>query len=246
MKFAVIGVHRDCLRKQGWIEFDELLTSAQLSIINTQTAAVLANRVNQPVGRIYEIEAEEIFSVGRDLWRDSQPLKKIVLSRTLAEVASELIEHKPLRFGYDLLLPSPAKSILYNHGSLSALLSKAPTLDEISCIQGVRCGLILCIKAGQQPVKNESQNESQNESESEIKPFFPSQVGNGVFFRPDIPIPFTELADHPGSLYLLLVYTENKAVYRMQTNDPHVNDFKQLGYNFGDKLSDSLNPLVFN
>jgi len=233
MKFAVIGEHRDCLRKQGWIEFDELLTLDQLAIIEKETTLVLANRLKEPVNKIFKLPSEELFSSGKDLWRESQSLKKIVLSKTLAEVASELIEYKPLRYGYDLLLPSPSKPILYNQGSLSAILTQTPTLEEISCVQGLRCGLILCIQSSQ-PIDNEN------------KSFFSNQPGNGVFFRPDTPIPFNELTKHAGNLYLMLVYTDAKAVYRMEPNDPHVNNFKKIGYNFGDKLTDTLNPLVFS
>ena len=154
------------------------------------------------------------------------------MSKNLAEAASELIEHKPLRFGYDQLLPMSNEAVA-GKNAYAALLSKTATLQDISCIQGVLCGLILCLKAAQQP------------PESASSTIFPFTAGSGVMFAPDVPIAFGELAKRQGYIYLMLAYTEAKAVYRLQPEDPHAYDFKQLGYNFGDRLSDKLNPLVY-
>lgn len=233
MNFAVDGKHRDFYRKQRWIEFEDLLSSNQLDLLNQEINKILSARLNTPLTYLSAFPTEKLFENGRDVWRGIQSLKKIILSKGLAEAASELIEYKPLRIGYDQFFPVTGQSLAEN-SSYAVLLTKTLTLEEISCIQGVMCGLMLCIKSSEQ-----------SNNENEPSTIFSKIAGNGVVFAPDWPIPFHELKSHPDSRYLLIVYTTSKAVYRLQENDPHVYFFKQLGYNFGDKLSDTLNPLVY-
>lgn len=238
MNFAVDGRHRDFFRKSRWIEFDELLSPQQLEIINREIKPVLASRLKTPLTYLPAFAVDKFFEKGRDLWRGAPSLKKILLSKPLAEAASELIEQKPLRFGYDQLFPS-LNNIQNENQTYALLLRTQPTLQEISCIQGVLCGLMLCLKADPQKATSE-------DSKEKPTTVFSKTAGNGVIFSPELPIPFEELAAMNDSLYLLLVYTNAKAVYRMEERDPHVSDFKSLGYNFGDKLSDTLNPLVYS
>jgi len=107
------------------------------------------------------------------------------------------------------------------------------TLEDMSCIQGVLCGAIFCLS---QPAEQE---------ELPASTLFSTKVGNGVYFSPQMQIPFNELIDREGYTYLMVVYTKASAVYYFQEKDPHVHDFKHWGYNFGDRLSDRLNPLVY-
>jgi len=234
MNFAIIKEHRDFFRKHRWIEFEGLLTKDQKENLLKESTAVLSKRLKAQAADIFQSPADKLFNAGRDLWRDSSKLKKIILGKSLAEAASELIEKKPLRFGYDQLFPSPKLSV--EEDSYSKFLTEDLTLQEISCIQGVLCGLMLCIV---EPTVSSS------ETPLEKSAVFSSRAGNGVIFAPDMPIPLKELNHRPGAVYLLLVYADVNAVYCLEEKDYHTHHFKRWGYHFGDRLSEILNPLVY-
>lgn len=221
MNFAVIGKHRDFFRKQGWIEFEELLSAAQLERLNIEIESVLARRLHLPPPVIPKTAPEKLYANGRDLWRDSPLLKRHFLDKSLAEIASELIEQKPLRFGYDQLLPTAVLSYanIFSH-----------TIQEISCIQHLLCAALLCLSP----------------AEGQVIASLPQKPGNAVFFAPHSPLPLDQLQALSGGLYLLLTYTTPNAVYCMEKRDPHLHHFKTLGYSYGDRLKDTLNPLVYH
>lgn len=232
MNFSVVREHRNFFKQHHWLECEGVLAPAELSRLKGGIAEALAQRAGKQ-SSVEKMGAEEKFLLGRDLWRSAPVLKKTVLGKSLAGVASELIEHKPLRFGYDMLFPSinhaQAKS-----GAYADLLSRTPTLAEMSCIQGVLCGAMLCID-GPAAIAEEKSASS----------LFSSVPGNGVFFSPDWHLPLHEIDSRQGFTYLLLVYTKANAVYLLQEGDPHVHTFKHLGYNFGDRLNDLHNPVVY-
>lgn len=230
MHFSVIGEHRDFFRKHHWIECEGILDRNHLAQLSNGIDAVLNERTKQPANIL---TADQLYEFGHDLWRGMKSVKKVVMQKELAEIASELIEYKPLRLGYDQLLPSLKSSILPSE-AYKEFLNNTPTLQEISSIQGVVCGVIICLKDVQV-----------DELESNTERMFPFIGGNATFFSPDVPMPLPLLKNVSGATYLLIVYVRSNAVYMKQDKDLHVHAFKKLGYNFGDRLLDSLNPLVY-
>ncbi len=206
MHFAVDGKLRHFYQSQGCLELEELLSVSSAESLLKEAKAVLKKRASI-----------ESYSSSRDLWRESALIKKTTLSRPLAEVVSSLIEKRPLRIGYDELISSNAHL-------------QSATLQEVSSLQGILCGVMLCLQA---PSK---------EKEMADFPLFSTTVGNGVVFSLDFVIKGPEELD---GIYLLIVYTQSKAVYVFQENDWQFLSFKKLGYNFGDKLLDAFNPVIY-
>jgi hypothetical protein len=231
MSLAVVREHRDFYRKHKWIEFEELIAPQNQERFSEEIKKALSDRLKTPPQKLASISATKRFAAGHDLWRASSLLKKITLGKRLAEVAGELVEIKPLRFGYDQLIFFPPKQEAADP-SLK-FLDNNPTLQEISSIQNIVCGMMLCI---------DKLAPADADSESS---FFCPTVGNGVVFAPDFPIPFDQLEKREGFTYLLLAYATANAVYCHQEKDPFSYEFKQLGYNFGDRLTEKLNPLVY-
>lgn len=236
MNFTVIREHREFFRKHHWIECDEVISSGELQRLVAGIPLVLAERSEPSIsGKAFDKNG---FALGHDLWRGGQNLKKIVLSRKLAEIASELIEQKPLRFGCDTLLPAVSK--IHENNSYESFLQTTPTLQEMSCIQGVLCGAMVCVSGS-----NEALNKNETDKPVETT-LFSRTPGNVVFFSPDWPLPLHEIYANPGFTYLLIVYAKNNAVYLSQPNDPHGNNLKKLGYNFGDRLNEGHHPIVYS
>lgn len=231
MKFAVASEHRDYFQKNQYIEFEGLLNADQVSLLRQGVDAALAKHLHLPVTKLNRLTAEKKFNAGRDLWRLDDHVKKWVTSGQLADIAAELIEKKPLRLGYDQYFPvTPVHENIIRETTYDQLLGKTASLEEISCLQGVLCGLIICLTDGTLEGVNTS--------------VFPNKAGNGIYFQPSHLINFNELRKRAGQDFMLIVYSEKNAVYIMREGDPQVHALKRLGYVFGDKLSDKLNPIL--
>jgi len=214
MKFIIENEHREFFQKNMAIEFEGLLSDEELTLLNHEISEVLSQRQDK---------GHNVYAA-RDLWRESSVIKKIACQRRFAEIAAQLVDEKPLRLGYDLFFPSP---------SLEAEPQPSKTLNEMSSLQGIVCGLLLCL-SGKEPVT----------SSMEVQ-MFSGTSGNGVFLSPEAPINFQELSHHEGHSYYLVVYTKAKSVYIRNDQDPHTHAFKEVGYAFGDRLLDELNPIIY-
>lgn len=228
MKFATNSDHRDFFRKNGRIEFEDLadLSTLPLSLIKKN----ICQRLAVPEQKFDYLPFEKLFSAGRDLWRNEPALKKLVLNPSFAQIVSELVEQKPIRIGYDQFFSKKPPLISSGSDHYEDFISQPRTLEEISSLQGVLGGLFLCLASRKVP---------------EASSFFPAKEGHGVFFKADLPIPFPELANFPESSFLLIAYAKASTVYCMKPTDPLTASLKKAGYEYGDKLTDQLNPVLY-
>lgn len=233
MKFVTASEHRAFFQKQRAIEFEGLLSQDQVDRLNESIDSVLAEQLNVPIKELSSLSPGRLFMAGRDLWRLSADVKKIIMQKQLAEVASELAEQRFMRLGYDQLLPElPGR--IYKTSISDAyhkILNSSLTLTELSSLEGVSCGLMLCLK-------------SDNSGSAEEKSVFSKMTGHAVFFQPDLPLNFQFISEHPLHRYLLIVYARGNAFYKRNDADPHTHALKQLDYAFGQKLSDKWHPMV--
>ena len=107
MKFAVTSEHHDYFLAHQAIEFEELLTPTQLKQLQDGVLSVLGQRMGGKRALLDKATADEHFIIGRDLWKDSAAIRKIVTHVRLATLAAELVDEKTLRLGYDTYLPAP-------------------------------------------------------------------------------------------------------------------------------------------
>lgn len=248
MKFSVASEHRQYFQKHLSIEFEGLLTQEQLTTLQTACGATLATRLETRPGRLKDKSADQIFSAGRDLWRSDDQIKKAVTQRLLAEIASELIERKPLRLGYDQFFPFPVQmqNFVSTESPFTDFLQQQPTIKEISCINNILCGLVLCLSGAKG--KEILDVAPMNESPTLLIPpvnIFPKIAGHGVFFHPDARLDLYQLLERPSQDYLMIIYTQARSQYTLQESDLNTHALKRLGYVFGDRLSDKLNPIVY-
>lgn len=255
MKFTVAKEHRDFFRKHFRIEFSNLLTVEQCQQLMAERLVVLSERLKVSKANFKTTSPSNQFMAGFDLWRGNVALKKLILQKSLAEVAAELLEVRALRIGYDQLIPKlPTIGVSANDDPYRNWLSQTSTLQDISSIQGLMAGLIICLKAPQIaeiPIETLTTDLELDQAPPPLVPtailapsYFSTTVGNGVYFSPDAPLDFIDLQSRPGYSYLLIAYTKATSVYYKKENDPHTNEFRQLGYNFGDRLSDRYHPLI--
>ena len=241
MKFTTAKEHRDFFLKNGWIEFEGLLSLKQTSEVNQAIDAVLAKRLPITKRKIQE-SCEMMFAEGFDLWRADSLLQKIATQMRFCELAASLIEKKILRLAYDQLLPFYQENQILEkkqtNGNYFNFTSHTRSLEEISCVNRLACALMLSLN------DLDLNLTTQDEPVAGID-VFPRKAGNVIFFRPNIPIHWNYLHERQGERFLLIVYAEQTAYYQLQEQDPHTHAFKRLGYVFNDKLSDKLHPIVF-
>lgn len=238
MKFAIEGGQRQFFKKHQFLEVEGVLTATQLKELNLEIEKVLEERLNAKPKRAFQELPTKVFTTARDLWRSSDSVKKISLSTQFAEIASDLIEFRPLRFGFDQLYSTVQKPTKDREGfnPYKELALTPRTLKETTCLQGVLCGLMICLSA---------KSEVENLDEEEKSTIFSKEPGNAVFFTPEMVVDFNELFTDETYRYLMIVYTHPTAIYFLEDNDPQTHAFKGLGYVFGDRLSDKLNPIIY-
>lgn len=245
MKFSTAKEHRDFFQKHGWIEFEGLVSSDQLNQANQAIDQVLAERLNISPERLRTLSSEKFYLQGRDIWRSNSFLQKFVTQIRFAEIATELIEKKPLRLGYDQFFPARQEiSFSKEMQVYSHFLEQTASLQTVSCLQGVACGFILSL-GGKEGLSSEQDIITEEATPTKGIDIFPNQPGNIIFFQPHIPIKWDHLYNHLGQKFYLIVYTLASAHYQLEPQDPHTHALKRLGYVFNDKLNDKFNPIIY-
>ncbi|MCH9634476.1 MAG: hypothetical protein S4CHLAM7_12280 [Chlamydiae bacterium] len=157
-------------------------------------------------------ESSHSLQKGFDLWREHDELKPIITSKRLAKVTGQLMETEKLRFGFSQFISSKCYS-----DDFSFLYRK-------SCIKDFTCGLCICLKP----------------SSEQENPFFPTKPGNGIIFEIDTDF-YLRYPKSEGA-YLFILYTHVSAIFLHQMDDPLNIFFRELGYENGDRLKETLNP----
>lgn len=230
MKFATDKSHRDYFYKHGFIEFDGLFSNQQVQEIQNTIQEIQCKRMDLRKGQLALEESNKIFMQSHDLWRDSEFLKKLFLSRKLAEIAGELTETYSLRYGSDQLLLGERQG--YQSESVTSYqtyLKSTGSLEEKSCFRPTVCGLMICLD----PIFTENE-----------APLFSKKEGSAIFFKSDLQMDLSNLMEKNSGRYILITYVDPRTVYILNENDPHTHSLKHQGYVFGDRLSEALNPLV--
>lgn len=234
MKFALDSNHLDFFEKNQYIEFDSILTENELKGLQSHLSEALLGsmQLNKKIGPLTE---EGQFSAGHDLYQKHPFFRRMVVKRQWAEFAAALIKRKSLRLGYDQFFPGFLPLPVSKENPLSSytkLLGTSQSLEQISSIQDILCGLILCIKA------------PKCDSASENDKFFSLKPGSGVFIGPKLPIHFSELTRRQDYQYLLVAYASPSAVYILNEHDPFSYFLKNYGYAYGDKLKEQFHPII--
>lgn len=217
MRFKVAGAHRNFFQKNGSIELESVLTPQEISSLAAAADTLLEKRV---VDNVSFRSAEELYRVGRDLWREDNTLRKKILSHTFAEIGAELFNKTTLHVAYDQLLRTTSKP-----GFAQQLPA---TLNEISSIYPLAGALLLHLSGTATPLE-----------------LLPSQHENVIYLSADMQIPWELFFQTPHQSYLLIAYATPESVYVLQKKDPHTHALKKLGYVFGDRLKSDHHPIVF-
>ncbi|MGA8164614.1 MAG: hypothetical protein WB791_06265 [Waddliaceae bacterium] len=246
MKFAVSQEQWSYFRQHKTIEFEGLFSDEEIVLFSREVEEGVRRNLTADNNRhtsaaagagsedVHKQEPGKSFEAGHNLWRVNPQIKDMISQSRFGAIVSQLIEKKPLRLGYDQFFPSLGEENEESEASrYREFLSTSRTLTQISSIQGILCGLFLSLSGNGRTLIPGGEG------------LFPTVAGNGVFFAPNQPIPFPALLHRRGYAYYLIVYVQVNSVYVRNRGDPHFWKLNKAGYQFGDRLIDERNPLIY-
>ena len=228
MKLSIESQHRDFLRDNFYIEFEALMTPAHVQELREATADSCAKQATRATLDLRRFSALELFRCGRDHWRQSDSVRRWATRKQFAEVFADLVMRPKIRLACTQVIGGCKEPGLA--GSGQALPGE--TLADICSIQGLLGAVILCLE----PFEDEAP-----EGDTCL---LPQQVGNAVFVLPEAVIGLQSVNQRRGGRFLVIAYGDNRCVYVRRESDPLTHWLKALGYVYGDRLNDRLNPML--
>lgn len=218
MPLTLSSSHQDFFSNHHYIEFNDLLSSSEIKQLQKAIHEALIQREK----KIIETRSpKELFKAGRDLFRDHPIIKKFVLHKRFAKIASALFNEPILRLAYDQALCS------FSQGE--PIFSQPLSLQQISSFQSIVGGIIIRLSDDPNPPD-----------------LLPQKAGNLLFIAPTFPLPWSSFFQQTPQSFFLITYCGNRTVYVLENTDPHTHALKKLGYGFGDLLEEKTHPIVFN
>ena len=162
-------------------------------------------------------DKKEQFLQAHDFFRKIPDLKRFLTSPFIANVISDLTQESNFRLLFDQLIFYP----------MAPEYPQSLVIDDLS-FQGMVIGMM--INLGPIPAG---------------KTAFPSEFGNITFFDATLPIDLTGFSTPSGAEFLLVGFGRQEARYRFKEKDPHTHVLKNLGYAFGDHLTNASHPAFF-
>lgn len=229
-KAQVVDEHREYFLQNKVIEFEELLSNAQLEKLRHSLESALAAKMQISHTQFGKQSSSDLYKAGYDLWRENEGLKKLIFIKWWAEIAGFLTRTRTVRLLADQLFINPPKILSLDAAAKQQtplLIQETKPLKECFSFQGLIAGLLLCLEKPSPAAGDE----------------IPRQPGNGVFFAPDAPFPMGNYVNQ--GCYLLILYGEAKSQYIHNSQDVHCHELKKYGYVFGDKLEERTHPTLY-
>lgn len=158
----------------------------------------------------------------RDVSRQDPKIKKIITGPQLSKLVADFSMHKRLRFAYDEVYELPSRR------------QDIRSLAENSCIQGLVCGLMICL---------EGEGDSETANRLPCSPY-PKKPGSATLFLATSTWDESLFQEAPKQRFLLIAYALPTALYVYNEKDPHTHLLKKLGYVFGDRLNETCHPTL--
>src|SRR5436305_12493354 len=126
MEFIIDSDQSFLFESKGVVEFVDFFSEKEMNKLSASIESVLQKRKRME-------DFQEPYLAGRDLWRESQDLKRMLLKGNLGKVASQLIHQKRLRLAADQWIS----------GGQAVPLVK--TLVESFPFQGIELGIMIAL-----------------------------------------------------------------------------------------------------
>lgn len=234
MKISIENTHREYFKENRCIAFEGLLKPKEVEELKNAIQVNIHRRLEIPLSHQLDVGDTAISQEGRDLWRESRLIRNYTHKRKWSEMVANIADEKPLRLACDHGMIWPKEDHFSSDDYFWAdLIYKGKSLNEIISVQGITCGLIVCLQPPNTPPVEEV--------------VFPSEAGDVLLISPDFT--FDEINDHldlRGGIYYLIVYSQSISLAVQRPQDRHGALMRKMGYTFGDRLNDKLHPIVYS
>jgi hypothetical protein len=224
MKFTLAQEHIDHFIKNGTVEFDNLFSEKECSLLLSSAEDIMQKRLNPtPRNPIEEFSNENLYLHGKNLWKDGLEIKKLCTKKQVGQIAHLLFRKKPIKLAYDQYLKT---------GNLQDCPFKENnTLQEISSIRPLLGALIIALK----PIEGAIEDTA-----------IPKKMGNAVFISGAKILPLSTLFNEKNISLFIIALTAGKALYCLEPKDLHTHDFKKEGLVFGDAAGEDFCPTIYH
>jgi hypothetical protein len=227
MQFTITGEHRYYLEKHRMLELEQIISGSRFETLKT----AIKNAMRSRLGDNWKLErSETLFVEGHDLHCSDDELQRIISQRSWVSAFSELLDCRPMRLGFDQYFPVNRSREGLKDDPYRDFLNNNYSLEQSSCIKGIKGGLLICIEAP--TVESESAT-------------LPQNPGDAILYLPDMSIPTAQLNLPTAGSYFLVTYCDAISLYVPNKNDPHIHTLKRWGYVFGDKLKEPHYPIIY-
>lgn len=220
MKFTLDKASFEAFNKDKWVELEGFYTPERIQEINGVIDRLIAEKKLE--------RKEDIMASSHDLFRKIDGYSRLLQLPWLADIVYELASEKPLRLAYDQLYQAGMSS--FDQSRESEFFNGTKILSEVSSMNEIVLGVMIALKV------------SEGVSEEALP--FSQEAGRIAVISPEIEIPFDMLKTRLADRYLLLVFSTKRAQYLYNPKDPQNHLLKHLGYVYGDKLKDTLHPII--
>lgn len=223
MKIIVDSEQLRYFRMHHFIQFDDVVPQVQLEEINREVGKALAMRTGARQAIARTLPPAEVFPYTKDLWRESERLKRFECQNRFADLIQSLFDRQKFILGSDqLIVPETGEAPYYS----SVFAGDLPFEGALS-IQGMHALMLVGLEG---------------DGEGEEIPF-PAGPGSVTILSPECVIDWTALVQRKQR-FLLISYATPDAVYTYCDRDPNTHVWKSRGYVFGDKLIKKGHPPV--
>ncbi|WP_108624264.1 hypothetical protein [Candidatus Similichlamydia epinepheli] len=183
----------------------------------------------------------QILFGGRDMWRDSILLQKIIQKGPIAKIATSLWwSEGGVRLLYDQLISFSYTPQSMSHNPFFQSLQEGYfDLSRYSSFSDILGGVALCLES--------NVDEISEETPPITVPFsclLSHKVAGATCISRSCRIKFPCVKQGQSLIWYLVVFGKEKSRYIFNERDPHTNRPKRLGYFFNDFLTSDRNPFV--
>jgi hypothetical protein len=233
MRPAITRDHQQFFSQNGWIAFEDVLSSDRVGQMLQTLLSAEARRLHTTPLRLSEHTPIDLFQAGTDLWRTDQEVRSIASDMGWAKLLSELLDQRVLRLAGDQLwLWRPGR---WSPQFVPFAQQALPwmSLSQIVSCDGLLAGIFFSLEGG---------------SPGSVKPQLPlnplGPVGGAVVVRADLPLSLQMFQGLSKATYCVLVGGK-QCQYRPAPLDPAPHRMKSFGYIPGQPLTERSHPLLW-
>lgn len=215
MNFLIRDKHINFFKENGYIEFSDFLLDEENIKLFNEINNLISKRSNK---KIDELSSIDIYKNSRDLFRDSNFLKKFETDKNISQIACSLTHKNSLQLSFDQAL----------FKDISFFFKKSFSLNEIFCFKGLEI-IVLFNLSDNLDIKNN---------------FLSIKPNSILFINPNKILDFEAFFNSSINYFLIGYARLNNLMYIENKEDINQNLLKKLGYCFGDKLKNNNFPIV--